>query len=377
METAPLYLWPTPEQARLLDAALGPDAMVIEKFTAWRETTDIDAQFDWGTFRLLPLAYDRLRALDANDPLMPRMKGVYRMAWVETQALFAEVAPVVAALETAGVETLMLKGAPLALGVYRTPAARPMRDIDLAVRYADADRAMAAIGALGWIVERPLSRDERRYIHSITLTSPAGREIDLHWRCLYEANNDRADAWCWDNAQPFDFCGVATRQPAPEAMVLHLILHGLKANPEPPIRWIADVMAVLRAEPAFDWAALLAFAEQERVTNRLGLGLDYVATHHDAPVPVEVLAALKARAPSLAERLENSSVLDTERERSWLGQRWVSVADYGRFFRGRSAVAALWGGLDYVRVGWRLRRRRELPVEAIRRTGRMLKRAFT
>ena len=372
-----LYLWPTPEQAMLFDAALGPDDAVEARFKAWRAAADLDAQFDWGTFRLLPLVYDRLRAMNVEDPLMLRMKGVYRMAWVETQALFAEVAPVVAALEAAGVDTLMLKGVPLALTVYRTPAARPMRDVDIAVRHPDADRAIAVIEGLGWTLERPMSRDERAYIQAITLRSPAGRELDLHWRCLYEAINDRADAWCWDHARSFDFQGVVTRRPSPEAMVLQLVLHGLKANPEPPIRWIADVMAVLRHEPAFDWDALTGFAEQERVTHRLGLGLDYLATYQAAPVPARVLEALAARKPSLAERIENSSVLDTERDGSWFGRRWTNLADYGRFFRGRSTIAALWGGLDYVRVGWRLARRRELPAEAIRRTGRLLRRAFT
>ena len=372
-----LYLWPSPEQTLLLDAALGPDACVVERFKAWRSSTDLDARFDWGTFRLLPLVYDRLRALDAHDPLMLRMKGVYRMAWVETQALFAEVAPVIAALEGAGIDTLMLKGAPLALTAYRTPAARPMRDIDLAVRHADADRAIATVEKLGWTAERALSRDERRYIHSITLRSPAGREIDLHWRCLYETADDRADGWIWNRAQPFRFQGVMTRKPSSEAMVLHLVLHGLRANPEPPFRWIADVMAVLRTERALYWDALLTFAEQMSVTYRLGLGLDYLVSRYGAAVPAHVLAALKARPPSLAEKIENSSVLDTGRHASWFGRRWTNLADYGRFFRGRSTLEALWGGLDYVRVGWRLGKRRELPAEAIRRTGRLLRRAFT
>ena len=372
-----LYLWPTPEQALLLDAALGPDEAVAERFKAWRAAADIDAQFDWGTFRLLPLVYDRLRALNVEDSLLLRMKGVYRMAWVETQALFAEVAPVIAALEAAGVDTLMLKGVPLALTVYRTPAARPMRDVDIAVRHDDADRAIAVIEGLGWTLERPMSRDERAYIQAITLKSPAGRELDLHWRCLYEATSDRADAWCWDAARRFNFQGVATRRPAPEAMVLQLVLHGLKANPEPPIRWIADVMSVLRAESAFDRDALVAFAKRERLTSRLGLGLGYLMRRHAAPVPARVLAALTAHRPSLAERIENSSLLDTERDASWFGRRWTNLADYGRFFRGRSMLAALWGGLDYVRVGWRLERRRELPAEAARRTGRLLRRAFT
>jgi hypothetical protein len=136
-------------------------------------------------------------------------------------------------------------------------------------------------------------------------------------------------------------------------------------------------MALLRTEATFDWDALVAFARRERLTSRLALGLDYLVQRHDAPVPARVLTALAARGSSLAERIENSSLLDTGRDASWFGRRWTNLADYGRFFRGRSTIAALWGGLDYVRVGWRLRRRRELPIEAARRTGRLLRRAFT
>lgn len=373
-----LFLWPTPGQGMLLDAALAGDDKVVAAYQAWRAAVDIDERFDWGTFRLLPLVYDRLRALGAEDSLMLRLKGVYRMAWVETQALFNAAAPVVAALEGAGVQTMMLKGAPLALGYYRTPAARPMRDIDIVVRREDAARAIAVVKELGWTAAPDVSPDEMTYFHSITFRGPDGREIDLHWHCLYEAMSPDADAWFWDTAEPFDFCGVATRRPAPAPLLTHVMLHGLRSNPEPPIRWIADVMAIIGARgDTLDWDALLAYARTQRITFRLRLGLAFVAQRYGAAVPAEVLTGLRARGQSLAERIENSVFLvDTHRPGTWLGDRWANVADYGRFFRTRSTLGALWGGLDYLRVGWKLRRRRELPGEALRRTGRLLRRAL-
>jgi hypothetical protein len=375
---AQLYLWPTPGQALLLQAALCPDDGVLPAFQAWREATDLDKQFDWGTFRLLPLVYDRLRALGAEDPLMTRLKGVYRMAWCETQALFHEAAPVVAHLEANGVDTMMLKGAPLALGYYRTPAARPMRDIDFVLRREDARRAIDLVVGLGWTPSPAVSDDEMAYFHSITLRSPTGREIDLHWRCLFEAMNPAADAWFWDTARPFEFAGVKSRQPAPAPMIVHTILHGLRANPEPPIRWIADVMAVLRvAGDDMPWGDLVDFAKAQKVSHRLSLGLNYVVAHHDAPVPSGVLAALGAGGVSLPERIENTVFLgDVGKRRTWLGERWGNLAEYGRFFRGRSTLAAAWGALDYVRVGWKLRRRRDLPGEVVRRAGRVIRRVL-
>ncbi len=376
--TLPLYLWPTPGQAKLLQAALCPDAEMVDAYRAWRQAVDIDAQFDWGTFRLLPLVYDRLRALGAEDALMMRLKGVYRMAWVETQALFNDAAPVVAALEAAGIDTMMLKGAPLALGYYRTPAARPMRDVDIVVPRDAGERAIAVVKALGWTPAPDVALDEMAYIHSITFRSPAGREIDLHWHCLYEAMSGDADAWFWEGARPFNFCGVATRQPAPEPLLAHVVLHGLRANPEPPIRWIADAMAILRTTgEAFDWDGFVAYARAHELSYRLSLGLDYLVRHHAAAVPASALSALAASGRSLAERIENALFLDAGvRRGSWFGERWANVADYGRFFRSRPAIHALWGGLDYMRVGWKLQRRRQLPAEALKRTGRMLRRVF-
>ncbi|MDP3660643.1 hypothetical protein, partial [Phenylobacterium sp.] len=103
--------WPKGTQALMVRAAIGPQDEVEQCFRAWRRLVNIDDHMDGGTYRLLPLVYERLRTAGSDDPLMGRLKGVYRRAWVETQSVFHAVAPVVARLEAAGVRTLLLKGA--------------------------------------------------------------------------------------------------------------------------------------------------------------------------------------------------------------------------------------------------------------------------
>ncbi len=209
------------------------------------------------------------------------------------------------------------------------------------------------------------------YRHSLTVRSAAGRDADLHWHCLFETVDEAADDWFWRGARPFDFNGVLTRQPAPEALLPQVILHGLRVNADPPLRWITDSVAIIRkGRDTLDWEALVAFAREHRVTHRLWLGLHRVAERHGAAAPTAVLDALRSHPRSLVERLENSACLDPVRGATRLGRRWAHVADYSRFVRVRSPLAALWGGLDYIRATWRLPRRRDVPSELLRRVGR-------
>ena len=96
--------WPNLAQASLLSAAIGPDAGVRESFQAWKGVTNIEAPVDGGTYRLLPLLYSRLAACGVDDPMMGRLKGVYRMSWYKNHELFRRSAPAIAALEAAGVQ---------------------------------------------------------------------------------------------------------------------------------------------------------------------------------------------------------------------------------------------------------------------------------
>ena len=130
--------WSAQPQSLLVTAAIGRDEEVEPAFRAWRALVDIEGPLDGGTYRLLPLVYERMRSLSIADPLLGRLKGVYRRAWVETHTLFHATAPAVARLELAGVHTLLLKGAPLAITYYRSHGARPMHDLDVVVPTSSA-----------------------------------------------------------------------------------------------------------------------------------------------------------------------------------------------------------------------------------------------
>jgi hypothetical protein len=371
MTAAECLPWPSGSQALIVRAAVAPDAAVVPAFRAWQAAVDLDGHVDGGTFRLLPLVYDRLRRQGCDDPLMGRLKGIYRKAWSETQTLFHRTAPAIAALEAAGVQTMLLKGAPLALGFYPSVATRPMMDLDILVRPEQAAAALAILGGLGWMPGKDIRPHEMADTHELDLHAGTGQDIDLHWHCLREAPATAADAWFWDGAVPLDFCGVRTLQPAPTGQLLQTVLHGVRSNLEPPTRWIADAMAILQASgDRLDWGAMLAFAQSQKLSYRLQLGLGFLAATYAAPVPSWVLDRLRADGISLIERIENRIYLRgaDQAYRPLL----APLVDYWRFGRNMPAWRFLKEYRGYLQRRWRLDHPLQIPAAALTAIGRKL-----
>ena len=355
--------WPNPAQASLLDAAIGPEAQVRQSFQAWKDVTDIEAPVDGGTYRLLPLLYSRLVASGLDDPMMGRLKGVYRMSWYKNHELFRRSAPAIAALEAAGVQTMLLKGAPLAMAHYPSHALRPMGDLDLVVRSSQAEKARTILAGLGWTTSSKHPQRELPDLHAQDLHHPNGAELDLHWHCLREAPSDAMDDWFWASAKPFVFEQVTTLRPAPTQMLVQIILHGLRSNDEPPIRWITDAAAVIGATgDDIDWAELTKVAIQYRMAYRLALGLDYLRTQYDLPIPESVVARLKAQGLSLIERVENIVYLGPS-TRLYQPTLYPRI-DYGRFKRVQPMLRFLAGFPNYLCRRWELSSPWRIPARA-------------
>jgi hypothetical protein len=221
----------------VLRAALGQPGESCSAFEAWRRDLDESRPFDHEISRLLPLLYDNLRTWDCRDGLMDRLKGAYRMNWVRIQRLFAELRPPLEKLSAAGVDILMLKGAPLAVAYYRTPATRPMMDIDIAVPVDEVDRCLALLRELGWAPRAAFCKDVLRLRNALAIYGPDAQEFDLHWRILPEFVDPRADAEFRRHNVPLRFLGQAVHMPDPTRLLVHSVFHGVRWNAEPTVRW--------------------------------------------------------------------------------------------------------------------------------------------
>ncbi len=297
---------PTPEQELLLLAALleGPGA--VAAFESWAARVKFDL-LDQGSYRILPALHANLRTRGVTHPLMSRLQSVSRAAWYRNQLLRHRGADVVRSLESAGLETLLLKGAALVARGYVDVGARPMSDVDILVRRRDANAAMDTLLAVGW---EPWPKISRRALAAGLATRHAmafrneGAEIDLHWHVFFRDHDVPADEKFWGASEPVEFGGVATRVLGPADQLLHVIVHGGRWNALPPIRWIADSLAVIRGAPRLDWERLVETARARRAVLAAHAGLAWLDGAFPDSVPPAALDALAALPASRLERAD-------------------------------------------------------------------------
>ena len=290
---------PTAEQLLVLHAALDAPATAIESWERWRAAVDFD-DVDGGSARLLPLVYRNLGPEAFDAEVAGRLKGLYRRAWSQNQLNFKRAARAIEALEGAGIETLVTKGASLAILAYGDVGVRPMDDADVLVPIARTAEAIEVLTAAGWSPDHddPMARTQVH--HSLGFAGPDGGNMDLHWFALWQPARDDG---LWRAAVPMELAGVATRAPCAADQLLLACVHGTPWSPLPPFRWIADAIAVIRAPgEGLDWARLGAEAERRRLTVATAAALAYLREEFRAPVPEELLRQLEASPASRHER---------------------------------------------------------------------------
>jgi Uncharacterised nucleotidyltransferase len=296
--------WPTRSQELILRAALMKGNEAINAWKEWRQTTNIDV-LDFGSHRMIPQLYRNLMDQDVQDPLMERFKGVYRYYLYKNETLLHKASHVLTAFRDAGIDTILLKGSALVPLYYRESGLRPMQDVDVLVRVQDAQAAMALLKRLGWSALALPSRPEKLIPirHSIPFADREGRQIDLHWHLLWECWHG-GDNDYWNSAVPISCRGVSTLTVNPTHQLLHTCWHGARWNEVPPIRWIADAMAILNSSATeIDWDLIVEKARRHHISLPLKDSLSYLKALLRAPVPDSVIKSLESIPVSRMDRI--------------------------------------------------------------------------
>ncbi|BBK32860.1 putative nucleotidyltransferase-like protein [Stella humosa] len=285
----------TPVQEQLLAIIYGPREEAAALFADWDANVDMTAMDD-GCYRLYPLLYQRLRDVAPDHPFLGRLKGMFRRSYYRNNLLFGWACEILRRFRAEGIECIFLKGAALVQSTTMSAGFRPMADVDLLVRPADARRAMAVADArFRPVLDDPLLGDLHLELrHGYSVMDENRLEIDLHWRLAgtWAAGPD-PDRPFWDTAERFELFGIPALTLAPTELLYHGIVHGIPRNPVPTIRWISDSLDILALEEErIDWQRLvdLAGRQEQRIVVRTALA--YLRRKFSAPVPDFVLAAL-------------------------------------------------------------------------------------
>ncbi|BCX04515.1 MAG: hypothetical protein KatS3mg053_2453 [Candidatus Roseilinea sp.] len=298
---------PSPTHELLLKAGLLQDERALQAWRAWTAHVRLpDDPVDGGAFRLLPLVYHNLIALGFHDPSLTLLKGIHRRTWFENQLRLRSLAGLLDRFHQAGIPTLVLKGAALALRYYADVGLRPMDDVDVLIPTERAREAIALLHRWGWR-EKPYR--EMRQVddnviaarHSWEFSNEAGDRVDLHWHALFTSCFPGADESFWRDAEPWTIGGTSSLALNAADALIHTCAHGGQWNPLPPVRWISDAIHILRSGAhRIAWQRFVALTQWLGVTLHVRDSIDYLIKNFDAPIPAEVLTEL-ARVPVSAE----------------------------------------------------------------------------
>lgn len=363
--------WPTEQEEQLLRAAFFPGA---EATRAWERVTpalDIDGM-PWETVRLLPLVYRNLAEARADDPDMPRLRGLYRRAWYHNNLQLATLGDILRSLDAAGIDTLVLKGAALIERYYGDAGLRPMTDVDVLVPLGSAGQAMRILEARGW--DRPRFTDEQllRGSHGIGYRGAQGRRVDLHWQLSLALSipgrPEASSEAFWERSLSAEVGGIRTRVLDPADQLLHVLVHGFGAHHGTTVQWAADALTILRAEPHLDWDILVEESGRRRVVLPVRDSLSYLVTTLGAPVPSEVGAELSGIPTTRRDVFVHWA---TARHRArFLGGFLVSLAQHFRMQSHRGTLRSIAGIPAFLKEMWGLDHVWQVPAAAGRRLAR-------
>ncbi len=236
----------------------------------------------------------------------------FRMA-----ALEAKLAQVVRLLDDHDIPVMLMKGAALATTRYGSFARRPMGDLDLLVREAQAEEAWALLHGAGWRPEREgMDGFYAEHQHLCPLVAPGGGNVvvELH-RCLLYPHGpfQLPEREAWAEASPVDVAGRTAWVPSPEHLALHLCIHFAWSHQ---MRFglgrVVRDLGVL--SPVLDWDRLVRVARAMHAESCCYWPLRLAATLGGVSVPPEVTASLAPRSPAwlrnVLERVVITAALD-------------------------------------------------------------------
>jgi hypothetical protein len=284
-----------------------------------------DLDGEW--LSLLPMVYANVHEADPNAPEIGRLRGVYRRTWYANQMSLHAAAQAVAALQNAGIGTMLLGGCALMVLRGGNAGLRPIGMIELAVAAKDRTPALRALAGVGWArrggrAGSATAQVVRRWSR-VHLTRGRGEQLVVH--CA--ARRPGRDGPEHRIAAITATVGGATVPIPSAADQLFLACLGRdRTNRRHPLRWIPDAALVIRAADApIDGAHLTARASARGASAELDAALRLLATEFGLEVsaprasqaaagptaPVRTARRLRAERIEAFQRMALDSALAT------------------------------------------------------------------
>lgn len=263
----------------------------------------------------------------------------------------------------AGIEWLILKGAPWSKQLYGEETARGSSDIDLLVKPAQFLAATAVLENIGWSFLQQSARRSKlriRFVRDIGFRAP-GRiplKLELHQRPLFAEPFNRTGAFLLASA-------VRSPYPAPAfnpTLVWYCFAHGALCY-WTRLKWLLDFSKALSLLDQQDQLELLAMAVRRHTTSSLVASLHLATDYFPTLVPklLQEWMQKQAKHPAVQKRLHlYRSALSLTDPYFWapFNNRWKVAEANLLFFESApdrlhfllngttSALAHIWAGAN-------------------------------
>jgi hypothetical protein len=221
--------------------------------------------------------------------------------------------------EVRGIQTVVLKGLWLCEKIYQNPAMRPGGDIDIVVHRKDVDACLKLLSEQGIGEFWPnLLNDEyfaRHHLHQQRSTPDLSIWFEIHWALDHPYTLLTVDyESMFERAKPSTLLNAPILELALPDLLLSLAIHLVKHAVYLPslidrsdlpriiladgmLMYYLDVTEVLRQNKNIDWDLAVRLARDWGAVDIFGSVLQVCKRYFDAPVPEEVLAALRVTEP--------------------------------------------------------------------------------
>ena len=363
----PGTFWPSALQEQLLTVALGDPAAAVATWETLAPRFALD-DLERGSFELLPLIYRNLTRGGGEDPVLPRLKGIYRKTWVANNLLVERTKETGEALRTGRIPALFVEGAVIAERFYPELGLRPTSSVDVLVEDPDCTRALVQLADTGWR-ERPGSVKGSGAIRY--LSDEGGNVLVLRTTLAIDfvarAGGARSHTPLWEAAEQRTIGGVELLVPAPTDTLLAVCVSHARAGGGPSTQWIADAKMLLDTE--IDWERLLAIGVERGQTSRLRDVFRYLASLPGARPPQSVSERLAGTRTTSRERFIYRCTAGSIRRPGALPSL---AAEHLAATRDESWLRTIVTFPRHLRDRWNLSRSWHVPFAAGRRTIRLL-----
>jgi hypothetical protein len=298
-----------PERTFLLDL-LGPDAVDVDAASS----IDAAAFFEITPKTLHPYIHWRLQ--QAGDRAPARLRSLFAEAYRENAfrhlRRVADLSRIDAALRSANIPYLLLKGPVLAASVYPDPATRTMLDVDLLMREAEVPRAMSALAEIGYTVPLQFAGLTIQAGDAPPLFNgqPGSPVVELHAMLDSAPDDPRAVEAVWSTARVVDLGhGLNVQTLGRAEFFAHVVTHVSRHHRfEGELRSLLDVALLLRSsETDLDWSSLNREWNQRGIDGWIELTIVLANVMLGVPIPKE-----------LADRAPAAEALALAAEQLWV-----------------------------------------------------------